>query len=899
MNRITKPGFIVSFSFLSIIFNCLIQPALNAQNVEKIDTPQWVNVQSPDLNFKFSADEMSGGYGYLLVDKQDNISAQSSYERFVIKIINNQGVQNMSDISTEFDPKYQKLAFHQIHLIRNGQVIDKLLSHSIKTVQRESDMDRFSYDGRLTAFVNLEDVRQGDIIDYSFSITGYNPRNDGHYFDECYFEYNLPVSLIYKRLIVPSNKKLYFKYIGQELVPIVSKSRTTTEYEWKIRNVKALLFDENTPSWYDPGRRVAITDFSSWKDVNNWIINDYIVSEAEKSNIKKELPAILKSKVVEDQIAEAIRFVQDNVRYLGFESGLSAYVPNPPGKVLARRYGDCKDKSLLLCAILQSIGVLASPVLVNTNHLPDEGAIIPSPYNFNHCIVQVFYGNQYWYIDPTLSNQGGKAGTFYVPEYGQGIVLREGTEGTTRVGGNLNMRLKVQSTFTLDSIGGSAVLNVRSTYEGGQADINRLYFASNSLDEISQSYINFYSDTYPGIKLTDKLVYWDDRENNIFEVDEKYFIDKFWKPLTNNKEKIDCHVYPLSLRSMLQIPSSASRKMPYKLQYPIDISEEITIKLPESWNVKPGALMLEDSAFYYNYTSAYEKNTIVLSYEYRSKTDHINPPGTSSLIADFNRILEDSAGYELSYNTTASKPFNFSWLMGMIALIFIAASSFVAYRLYFNYNLPSQSEPFMHEEIGGWLILIAIGLIVSPLSLIYNLISTTAFFDQKTIQIIFNSDVSNSLAWAVIVIFELIYNVSVIVFIGLLLILFFKKRTILPRLIMYFYALTAIVNLADYYLIKRFVDFDFVDGNTSTAVMRSILVAFIWIPYFLFSKRVKNTFVVEIQTKRRAKDNDLFFEDPVYGSTGNTLIPVDVIDKSFVSKPDKIDSSADDTIDGD
>jgi hypothetical protein len=591
--------------------------------------------------------------------------------------------------------------------------------------------------------------------------------------------------------------------------------------------------------------------------------------------------------------------VQDNVRYLGFESGLSAYVPNPPSRVLARRYGDCKDKSLLLCAILQSIGVQASPVLVNTSHLPDEETIIPSPNNFNHCIVQVFYGNRYWYVDPTLSNQGGEAGTFYIPEYGEGLVLRKGTEGTTRVGGNLNMRLKVKSTFTLDSIGGSAVLYVQSTYEGGEADINRQYFASNSLDEISQGYLNFYSDTYTGIKLTDKLAYRDDRVNNIFEVDEKYSIDKFWKPVASNKAKIDCHFYPLSLRSMIQVPSSGSRKMPYKLQYPMDISEEITISLPESWNVKPGALLIDDSAFYYYYTSVYEKNKIVLSYEYRSKTDHVNPSKIASLITDFNRILDDSAGYELNYNTTASKPFNFSWLMGLIALISIAVSLFFARRLYFNYNLPSQSESFMHQEIGGWLILIAISLIVTPLTLIYNLISTTAFFDKKTIEIIFSSDVSNSIAWAVIVIFELIYNVSLIVFVGLLLFLFFKKRTILPRLIIYFYALSATVSFADYYLMKRFVNIDLADGNTSTAVMRSVLVACIWIPYFLFSKRVKNTFVVEIKAKQENTEINLFLDEPVYDSPGNGLIPVEVTDKSFVSQPDTIVSPANDVKDGD
>jgi transglutaminase-like putative cysteine protease len=69
----------------------------------------------------------------------------------------------------------------------------------------------------------------------------------------------------------------------------------------------------------------------------------------------------------EEYILEAIRFVQDEVRYLGVETGINTHKPYPPSQILAQRFGDCKDKSLLLTTLLQARNIEAYPVLVNTS----------------------------------------------------------------------------------------------------------------------------------------------------------------------------------------------------------------------------------------------------------------------------------------------------------------------------------------------------------------------------------------------------------------------------------------------------------------------------------------------------------------------------------------------------
>ncbi len=838
------------FFFLISVF----QVSVIAQKVSISKPQSWVKLQEPDLKYILPESDISGGYYYLLVDKQENISEKSIYSRYAVKITNSQGVQYMSDISAVFDPHYQKVIFNHLRIIRQGQIIDKLSMNAIKTIQRESEMDRFSYDGRLTAIINLTDVRQGDIIDYSYTVTGYNPAMKGQYASELYFEYTLPVHRIHLRLLVPENLKLNFNYAGEKYLPTVSKSADLNEYVWKLDNIKSTVYEDNTPAWYDPSSRVSVTSFKTWKDIVDLFLPDYQVKESDLSKLKPELNEILKSKEIDKQVVEAIRFVQDHIRYLGFESGISAYIPNSPGVVLKRRFGDCKDKSLLLCAILKTIGVEARPVLVNMSGLYDESMLQPSPLAFNHCIVQVFFNNDYWYVDPTLSSQGGVCGTFYVPQYGEGLVLREGTEGLTNIDKPGNTKILSRSTFIIDSIGGNAILKVFSKYEGGQADVNRAFFESSSIDDINRYYIDFYDEAYPKITVDGNPAFQDDRENNIFSVEEKYLIKDFWSPVTSNKEKISCSFYPLTLRSLLITGATTKRKMPLALQYPADVTEQIEIMLPQTWSASPSGFEVENKAYSYSYTALHAGLKINLEYKYRAKLKHVDASEAEEILTGFNKIENESSGYTLTYDTNLAKSFRFSWLMGVIALISIAVSIYFAIKIYKTYNLKTQADSFMSEDIGGWLVLVAIGLVVSPFVVFYGIFTTPEFFDKKTIEVIYNQDTHDSLSWAFIIVAELIYNMANLVFIGLLLVLFFTRRAILPRLIIIFYAQTFIFRVIDYYLANVYLDINYPDNDSLKSVFQSLFGAMIWIPYFLYSKRVKNTFVFETTPKSAFPD---------------------------------------------
>jgi len=165
----------------------------------------------------------------------------------------------------------------------------------------------------------------------------------------------------------------------------------------------------------------------------------------------------------------------------------------------------------------------------------------------------------------------------------------------------------------------------------------------------------------------------------------------------------------------------------------------------------------------------------------------------------------------------------------------------------------TKAEP---SGIGGWLIFPMLGLIFTPISLGALLFNTHApIFTNGAWEVLTTpgTDAYHHL-WAPLLIYEIVGNMLFIVFALILLVLFFQKHFLLPKWIVIYY----LANLA-------FVATDFFGANLIPAVaaqsdpdalkelIRSVIGAAIWIPYFMKSVRVRNTF-----TKGSAEEMQTF-----------------------------------------
>lgn len=111
------------------------------------------------------------------------------------------------------------------------------------------------------------------------------------------------------------------------------------------------------------------------------------------------------------RLASLLGFVRGKLRYVAAESGIDGHRPTPPQEVIERGWGDCKDKSLLLIALLREAGIDAWPALIRLGSGDRIDAGFPSPFQFNHVIVAVAaqgvaapddpVAGGYLFVDPT------------------------------------------------------------------------------------------------------------------------------------------------------------------------------------------------------------------------------------------------------------------------------------------------------------------------------------------------------------------------------------------------------------------------------------------------------------------------------------------------------------------
>ncbi len=109
---------------------------------------------------------------------------------------------------------------------------------------------------------------------------------------------------------------------------------------------------------------------------------------------------------------QAMRLVQDEIRYVSLSMGRGSYIPRDPATVLRSGFGDCKDKALLLASRLCRLGVPAEVALADLDQGRALDQHLPALGDFDHAIVKATIGSRTYWLDATNYLQGGKAYNF-------------------------------------------------------------------------------------------------------------------------------------------------------------------------------------------------------------------------------------------------------------------------------------------------------------------------------------------------------------------------------------------------------------------------------------------------------------------------------------------------------
>jgi lipoprotein NlpI/transglutaminase-like putative cysteine protease len=389
--------------------------------------PAWITPR-PQSPAKSTA--VLNAWHYLLIDHQNLVRGKDSsrFVHIIRKIDAAAGLGEGSRFEAVFDPAYQKLSFHEITVRRGAQRIDHLKPSSISLLRREQRLEQSQYDGKITASVIVEGVQIGDEIEYRYTVTGNNPVFGDKFSDFDFSRTNGTDTDLFRVIYrYPTKNPPQFRLsaLGQRQDRELDSQTSEISYarenaaRYEIQNgidPNAFLVDS-----------IQTSDFQNWKEVADWGQQLFTINAREQTETKKLAEQIRKQVGSDDKqqlIEAALNFVQKEIRYFGVFFGESSHRPNSPDSILVKRAGDCKDKTVLLAALLAQLGLQPYPVLVSASNRFTLAQLLPSPYAFDHAIVGlVLEGTEYW-LDGTRLYGAGSIQNRQAWSFRNGLRLR-------------------------------------------------------------------------------------------------------------------------------------------------------------------------------------------------------------------------------------------------------------------------------------------------------------------------------------------------------------------------------------------------------------------------------------------------------------------------------------------
>jgi hypothetical protein len=185
----------------------------------------------------------------------------------------------------------------------------------------------------------------------------------------------------------------------------VEPNLSGSTYTWELRDLAPIEPEPASPKIVNLAPRLAVNyfptegtrgasarNFENWTEVSRWAteLHDPQAALDETLTAKaRELTANAKTEL--EKIQAIGHFVQ-NLQYISIDIGVgrgNGYRPHPAAQVLAKAYGDCKDKANLMRALLKAVGITAYPVVIYLGDPTYVRAEWASPEQFNHCIIAI------------------------------------------------------------------------------------------------------------------------------------------------------------------------------------------------------------------------------------------------------------------------------------------------------------------------------------------------------------------------------------------------------------------------------------------------------------------------------------------------------------------------------
>jgi hypothetical protein len=602
--------------------------------IEYAPPKEWV----ASVGFSDAPDEgRHQGVIYLLADQQYHQLEKEVYFHRVKKILTSAALDSVAKVELCFAPSYEKVTLHQMQIYRDGEVIDQLSACQKKVLDEGFSSHHLIYEEQKRLVCILEDLREGDVLEYSYTIKRDPPFFMGHAQASFPLVKRLFAKRVFNRLV--GRPELQAKVHGIDLT--ATEERVDQElcaWTWVREQVEPILVESNIPAWYFDEPWIQVSDWESWEAIGKGYASALSFPEEAVSAVAPLVRQWQEEhEDVEGVLLAALDFVQNQIRYLSMHEGEESWRPHCPNEVLARRYGDCKDKTALFLAILEHLQIEGYPVLVNsTLHQAIEGFIPCSC--FDHVIAALVFNGEVFFIDPTRSLQVGGLKQRALSPYRVGLPLKEGCAGLVAIPSSCWDTLMKQSLKVhVHPHEHTAEISLHKVVSGYMAEELRHLIQLNSTYEIRCFFENYLHRFYENIEYLGEIQFADDIEHNCIEAFVDYKIADFGEA---DEDSFSFELQPLILQGVLR-PINTHRKSPLGQYFPYAVEEELILHVDGGEiSEKEKNLALVNPSFEVLFSKECIEKGFVIRYAFHTLKDVIEPADFSLVKKHFKLLGE-------------------------------------------------------------------------------------------------------------------------------------------------------------------------------------------------------------------------------------------------------------------
>ncbi len=570
----------------------------------------------------------------LFDDIQCRVESAERYRRMVVKVQDDSALERCARIEIPFHLSHQILSVHQLKIWRGRE--------SINACARECFRAHTENGMALGAEIRIGDVRVGDVIDLSYTVSEDDRSYTDHFHLDQVLEWPLSVQQFHLTLHVPKGRRLRMRYRKAKLAPEVEKRGDGGhQLTWSQTDVRGVNVEPGAPSWFNPFQSVELTDLGSWSELAKWAGAKWTIPE---SGPGAALAAVIDGieascDTTEKRAREAVAFVQNEVRTVGLSPDFGPSCPTSPDIVFEERRGDSRDKSLLLCAMLGALGIWARPALVNTTIGRRIEKSLPALGAFDRVIAVFALDGRSRWVDPTHRGERGDMNDRANPMYGRGLVIDEETDGLSDIAHDPlhSGSEEIWETFFIDET--PVRLKSRIVWTGAEAArvrreiglIGNYGFASRCEDEYRQS--------YPEIEVAHSFEISDDEQHDKITASGEFLIEGLAVAGEEpDEEAFQFHADPIGRR--LPVADVPSRTSPLALAYPLVVKHHIDVHGTMSGMTQDQS-DCETAEYAFRVLRTPTRRGLRLDFEYTAKRDHVNAAEYAAFVSDLGRVVRD------------------------------------------------------------------------------------------------------------------------------------------------------------------------------------------------------------------------------------------------------------------